>query len=106
MGDKEFLVYLSPECEDSLRHSHTMQRGRLVRFCIQYEAWVGDKWTPIVRYDTAHGRPHRDLLHPDGTQTKEEFRGYSAEDVMMLGERDIKSNWRKYREAYEEGARS
>jgi len=106
MGDKEFLVYLSPECEDCLRHLHTMRRGRLVRFCIQYEAWGGDKWTPIVRYDTAHGRPHRDLLHPDGTETKEEFLGYSAADVMMFGERDIRSNWRRYREAYEKEARS
>jgi hypothetical protein len=104
MGDKEFIVLLSPECEDCLRHSHTMRSGRLVRFCVQYEALIDDKWTPLVRYDTAHGRPHKDLLYPDGTQTREEFRGYSAEDVMMLGERDIKSNWRKYREAYQREA--
>jgi hypothetical protein len=106
MGDKEFIAYLSPECEDRLRHSHTMQKGRLVRFCVQYEALVGDEWTPIVRYDSAHGRPHKDLLHLDGTQTKEEFRSYSVEDVIVFGERDIKSNWRKYREAYEKEARS
>jgi len=30
-----------------------------------------------VRYDTAHGRPHKDILHPDGTQDKVEFYGYS-----------------------------
>ena len=100
MGDKEFIVLLSPESEDCLRHSHTLRGGRLVQFCVQYEALIDDKWTPRCG-DTAHGRPHKDLLHPDGTQTREEFRGYSAEDVMMLGERDIKSNWRKYREAYE-----
>jgi hypothetical protein len=59
-----------------------------------------------VRYDTAHGRPHKDLLHPDGTQSTEEFRGYSVEDMLGLGERDIKLNWRKQREAYEKGAKS
>jgi hypothetical protein len=106
MGDKDFIVYLSPECEDRLRHSHAMRGGRLVRFCVQYEALIGDAWAPIVRYDTAHGRPHKDLLHPDGTQSREEFRGYSVEDMMGLGERDIKLNWRKQREAYEKGGKS
>ena len=77
-----------------------------MRFCVQYEAWIGDEWMPIVRYDTAHGRPHKDLLHPNGTQSREEFRSFAVEDVMALGERDIKSNWRMYREAYEQEARS
>ena len=49
MGDKEFIVLLSPECEDCLRHSHTMRGGRLVRFCVQYEALIDNKWTPLVR---------------------------------------------------------
>jgi hypothetical protein len=89
MGNKDFIVYLSSGCEDRLRHSHTIQRGRLTRFCVQYEAWIADEWTPIVRYDTAHGRSHKDLLHPDKTQSREELRGYSVEDVMVLGERDI-----------------
>ena len=101
MGDKEFLVYLSPEREDRLRYLHTSQRGRITRFCVQYEALIGDEWEPMVRYDTAHGRPHKDLLHRDGTQTKQEFRGYSAEEVLLLGERDIRATWHRYREAYE-----
>jgi hypothetical protein len=51
-------------------------------------------------------RPHKDLLHPDETQSREDFRGYSVEDVMALGERDIKSNWRKYRATFEKEAKS
>jgi hypothetical protein len=76
-------------------------RGRIVRFRIQYEAWIGKRWYAIVRYDTAHGRPHRDILHPDGAQDKVEFEGYSTEEVLTLGERDIKANWRRYRADYE-----
>jgi len=49
----------------------------------------------------AHGRPHKDLIHPDGSQTKEEFFGYTPADVLTYGERDIKRNWRSYRENYE-----
>ena len=100
MGEKEYLVYLSPEHTDRFRYYHVLERGEVARFCVQYEGLIGEEWHAIVRYDTAHSRPHRDLLHPDGTQEKHEFYGYSREEVLTLGERDIKVNWKRYRAAY------
>jgi len=38
---------------------------------------------------------------PDGSQTKEEFCGYTPAEVLTYGERDIKRNWKSYRENYE-----
>ena len=73
----------------------------ILRFCVQYEALIGAGWQAIVRYDTAHRRPHKDILHPDGTQEKQEYRGYSPAEVLSLGERDIRANWRRYRVTYE-----
>jgi len=102
MGEKEYITYLGPEQTDRFRYYHYVDRGRVIGFRIQYEALVGDKWRAIVRYDTAHGRPHRDLLHPDGTQDKQEYYGYSREDVLTLGERDIKANWKRYRVTFEQ----
>jgi len=55
-----------------------------------------------VRYDTAHDRPHKDVLHWNGTQDKHEFYGYSREDVLTIGERDIKTNGKQYRTVYEQ----
>lgn len=100
--DKEYTFYLSPERVDRFRYLHRLERGQIVRFCVQYEAWIQDEWRPIVRYDTAHGYPHRDLLYPDRSQDKREFRGYKAEEVLTLGERDLKTNWQHYRAAYEQ----
>jgi hypothetical protein len=100
-GEKEYLVYLSPEHADRFRYYHNLERGKISRFRVQYEALIGGEWRAIVRYDTAHGRPHKDLLHPDGTQDKHEFYGYCREEVLTLGERDIKANWKRYRAAYE-----
>ncbi len=102
MGEKEYLVYLSPEHTDRFRYYHHLEQGKITRFRIQYEALIGGKWRAIARYDTAHGHPHRDLLHPNGTQDKSEFYGYSREEVLTLGERDIKANWKRYRVAYEQ----
>ena len=102
MGEKEYLVYLSPERADRFRYYHNLERGKIIRFRIQYEALIGGKWRTIVRYDTAHGRPQKDLLHSDDPQDKYEFYGYSREEVLTLGERDIKANWERYRVAYEQ----
>ncbi len=102
MGEKEYLIYLSPEYADRFRYYHDLERGKITRFCVQYEAFIGGEWHALVRYDTAHGRPHKDLLHPDGTQDKDEFYSYSREEVLTLGERDIKANWKRYRAVYEQ----
>jgi hypothetical protein len=102
VGEKEYLVYLSLERTDRFRYYHNLERGKITRFRVQYEALIGGEWRAIVRYDTAHGRPHKDLLHPDGTQDKHEFYGYAREEVLTLGERDIKANWKRYRAAYEQ----
>lgn len=70
-------------------------------FCVQYEAFIEGVWRPIVRYDTAHGFPHRDLLHPDGLEEKSEYPGRSNAEVLTLGQEDIKRNWLLYRKQYE-----
>jgi hypothetical protein len=97
VSEKEYVYYFAPERQDRFRYHHNLVRGRVTRFRIQYEALIGEAWHPIVRYDTAHGRPHKDVLHPGGAQDNVEFRGYSREEVLTLGERDIRANWQRYR---------
>ncbi len=101
MSEKEYIYYFTPERKDRFRYYHLLTQRRIVRFRIQYEAFIGEKWYVIVRYDTAHDRPHKDVLHPDGSQDKIEFYGYPREEVLTLGERDIKTNWQSYRTKYE-----
>lgn len=90
MGEKEYLFYFTAERLDRFRYYHYFDKGRIVRFVIQYEAWIDGKW-----------RPNKDLLHPDGSQEKVAFNGYTQEEVLTIGERDIKQNWRQYRDQYE-----
>ena len=56
VGEKEYLVYLSLERTDRFRYYHNLERGKITRFRVQYEALIGGEWRAIVRYDTAHGR--------------------------------------------------
>ena len=66
-----------------------------------YEAYINGEWRAIIRYDTAHGFPHKDIIHPNGTVTKETFPGFSKAEVLTLGQKDIRRNWKRYRRNYE-----
>ena len=102
VGEKDYVTFLGESNTDRYRHYHMWERGRIVTFRIQYEALIEGEWRPIVRYDTAHGYSHKDVMHPDGTQSKEKFPYYSNAEVLTYGQRDIRRKWRRYREAYEQ----
>jgi len=104
MGKREFTIYLdSGKRLNRYRHRHVWQQGSIVEFRIQYEALIGERWYTIVRYDNAHSKPHKDTLHPNGSETKEWFTLYSNAEVLTIGQRDIIENWPTYRARYERG---
>jgi len=76
------------------------ERGRIVAFVVQLECLFGDEWHPIVRYDTAHGFAHRDVLRPDGTTVKTTMLVRDYNEALTFAHEDIKANWRVYRERY------
>ena len=55
-----------------LRVRFTAKRGKVVEFVAQLEFFGQEEWEPLVRYDSAHGFPHRDQYFPDGTVSKHE----------------------------------
>ncbi len=104
MGKREFTIYLDPGKRlNRYRHRHVWQQGSIIEFRIQYEAHIEGKWHTIVRYDNTHGNPHKDTIHPDGSETKEWFTLYSNAEVLTIGQRDIIENWPRYRAKYERG---
>ena len=101
MAEREFLIYLDPDTRVCrYRHSHVSEGKKIVEFRVQLETVVKDEWHPVVRYDTAHGKAHRDILHPDGSQSKDWFEGYSIEEVLTIGQKDILENWSRYRDRF------
>jgi len=71
-----------------------------VELRVQLEVLINGEWMAVVRYDTAHGKPHRDILHPNGDQTKDWFEGYSLAEVLTIGKNDIMENWSSYRNRF------
>ena len=71
-------------------------------FRVQYETKISNTWHPVVRYDTAHGFAHRDMLKKDGTVTKTPLFNQDYNDALTFAENDLKSNWSYYKKRFSE----
>lgn len=98
MPKKSYLFLLTDE--DRKRHEHIIEKGKVASFSVQYEILHQGKWMPVVRYDTAHGFSHKDIIKPDGTQEKILLGVADYNEALILADEDINKNWPKYRELF------
>jgi hypothetical protein len=85
---------------DRHRRRHLSEKGRILKFVVQFETKIGDHWYPVVRYDTAHGYVHRDLMHP-GKPVEKTFIGVvDFNKGLTLAEADVRKNWQEYKTAF------
>lgn len=75
MANEEDYFIPLPGTADSIRVRRTTERGQTLAFTVQYEPWVDGAHRPAVRYDTAHGFAHRDILDWDGVAVKDRGSG-------------------------------
>jgi hypothetical protein len=47
-----------------------IDKGELKNIVVQYESFIDNKCTAIVRYDIEHGFFHRDMMTPKGEKIK------------------------------------
>jgi len=92
----EFLLSDS----DRKRHVHKTDRGSVISFTVQFETLVDDKWLPVIRYDTAHGYAHKDILHLDGHKEKINLGSLALKEALVLADRNINENWSRYEQRF------
>jgi len=74
----------------------------VTRFTVQYEI-VEDDVYPAVRYDSAHGQPHRDIMDRRGRVIdKKWIAGKTYNDIVNEAIADLKANWSTYRALFEQ----
>lgn len=88
--------------KNAARVQFTLERDDVLEFVVQLECRFNGDWFPVVRYDTAHGFAHRDLLHPAGETAKSEMQVKDFNEGLTFAIRDLTSNWEKYRARYEQ----
>jgi hypothetical protein len=79
---------------------HVRVRDKIVFFRVQLETIVGGNWMPVVRYDTAHGFAHRDLLDRRGQVVKTPLFNQELNDALTFAENDLKTNWIFYKKRF------
>lgn len=94
----EYVIRIGPS--DRYRHHHVQEKGKIVFFRVQYETKVNDIWYPVVRYDTAHGFAHRDLMSRKGYIRKTPLFNQDYNDALTFAEHDLKSNWDYYKKRF------
>jgi hypothetical protein len=96
--EKAYLQIITDR--DRIRVRFKKERGRIIDFVVQYETLLGDRWQPVIRYDTAHGRAHTDVIRPDGTQEKRLLHFPNYNDAFSYAQEDVQTNWQRYRVEY------
>ena len=96
--DVEYIRILT--LEDQIRVSFTTDKRRVAKFIIQFESFIKGKWTPIIRYDTAHGFAHCDEIFPDGTTKKMGLGITNWGQALNFAINDLNQNWQKYKNRY------
>ncbi|MDP9365016.1 MAG: hypothetical protein M3Q10_12455 [Chloroflexota bacterium] len=87
---------------DAIRVRFDATRGAVGAFTAQYEVWADGAWRPAVRYDSAHGRPHRDTLDWAGNVVAKNWlpEGTSPNDALTIAEHDFKANADRHRDEF------
>jgi hypothetical protein len=88
--------------ENAARVRFRLDRNRVIEVVVQLECYINQEWTPIVRYDTAHGFAHRDLLHPTNPPEKQEIQVKDFNEGLTFAIKDLTANWNTYCERYKE----
>jgi len=101
MKEIEYVYFLSSTLLDRLRVRAKIEKDEVVGFSVQYEAALEKQWRPIVRYDTAHGFTHRDIIHPDGRIEKQPLFFPNLNIAFTFAVQDLKILWQWYRNSYE-----
>jgi hypothetical protein len=98
MATKSYIFMLSDK--DRKRHEHTVEKGKVTGFVVQYEILHEGGWSPIVRYDTSHRYAHKDTINPDGSKEKIFMGVASLNEALVMADMDINQNWERYKERY------
>lgn len=61
MQTKEYTQLLTDK--DKLRIAFTKNRGKILKFVVQYYSLTGSRWHSIMRIDNIHDLPHRHISH-------------------------------------------
>jgi len=98
------IAYVDPLADhgEYLRVRISTAAGNVVAFTVQYETVIGAQRMPVVRYDSQHGAPHRDILNRAGALVDKRWIHRPLKEALQFAIGDIRKNWERYKVLFEE----
>ncbi len=100
MNEKQYLLLLDIDVRK--RHYHILDHGKIIKFVVQLEIKIGNKWKEVIRYDCAHNFTHKDCFNIKGECRKVKL-NLNYEDALSFADDDINDNWELYKKNFIKG---
>ena len=102
MRTVEFRRFL--DYDNAVRVKFESELGRIIRFVVQLECQFVEagEWIAIIRYDTAHGYAHLDIMHPNKKEEKTKMSVQDYNEAFTIAMEDVVDKRYEYRRRYEE----
>ena len=103
MPRKSYLVWLDERTYVEVEF--VTVKGRIVSFVVRLMRIEGDQIFGVVRYDTAHGMPHRDIVDRNGRLIRKEWlTNKTFEQALSYAKDDLQTNSQAYIDRFDSGS--
>ena len=76
-------------------------KGDVVEFVVKLLSFLEGEWHEILRYDSGHDCPHKDILSTDGDAIRKVWYDFlDNAQALSMAIVDIKDNYKFYRDRY------
>ena len=98
--DKEYFLELE---ENTITYVHLKtEKGYVTEFVVKLLSVFEGEWHEILRYDSGHGCPHKDILNTDGKVIRKIWYDFLDNgQALTMAITDIKDNFEFYKERYQ-----
>jgi hypothetical protein len=98
--DKEYFLELE---EKTITYVHfKTEKGYVTEFVVKLLSAFEGEWHEILRYDSGHSCPHKDILNTDGKVIRKIWYDFLDNgQALTMAITDIKDNFEFYKERYQ-----
>ncbi|MBF0559362.1 MAG: hypothetical protein HQL08_11350 [Nitrospirae bacterium] len=97
--DKKFIIEITEE--NLIAIEFRTDRGEVKDFVVRLICLIHGRRHDVIRFDSAHGMPHMDILDAKGQLYDKVWYDYLSNDqALAMAIQDIKSHYEFYRERY------
>ena len=95
MPQKDYITWLDDKTY--LRIDFVTVKGRVASFVVRLMRVEHEKLINIVRYDTAHGMPHRDVLDRNGRVLRKDWLlDMTFDQALTYAKKELLENYETY----------